>query len=105
MSLFEHSYTNYLISLISLGLGWNFLFITSTSLLVVSYKENERFTAQGFNDIMVFSMQASASLSAGFVLSLLGWQVMNIICIPFLFLVIYMTYTADQYERKLKVNS
>ena len=105
MSLFEHTYINYLISLISLGLGWNFLFITSTSLLVVSYKEHERFKAQGFNDIMVFSMQATASLSAGFVLSLLGWQIMNIICIPFLFLVIYMTYTADQYERKLKVNS
>ena len=59
-----------------------FSFITSTSLLVISYREEEKFKAQGFNEIVVFSMQAIASLSAGFMLTLVGWEIMNILCVP-----------------------
>ena len=40
-SLFEQNFINYLIALVFLGFGWNFLFISGTSLLVLSYKENE----------------------------------------------------------------
>jgi hypothetical protein len=32
-SLFEQNFVNYLIALIFLGFGWNFLFISGTSLL------------------------------------------------------------------------
>ena len=83
-----------------LGIGWNFLFITSTSLLVISYREEEKFKAQGFNEIVVFSMQAIASLSAGFMLTLVGWEIMNILCVPLSFLVILMTLRADISEKK-----
>ena len=38
MSFFEPSFLNYFISLIFLGIGWNFLFISGTSLLVTTYK-------------------------------------------------------------------
>ena len=92
MSLFEQTFTNYLFALIFLGLGWNFLFISGTSLLVVSYKEEEKFKAQGLNDILVFSTQAIASLSAGFLLSLTSWKTMNLICIPFLILILITTF-------------
>ena len=51
MGLFEQTFINYLIALIFLGLGWNFLFISGTSLLIISYKEEEKFKAQGLNDI------------------------------------------------------
>ena len=64
-SLFEQNFVNYLIALVFLGFGWNFLFISGTSLLVLSYKEDEKFKAQGFNDLIVYSIQAVASLSAG----------------------------------------
>ena len=99
-SYFETTYINFLIALTFLGIGWNFLFITSTSLLVISYKEEEKFKAQGFNEIVVFSMQAIASLSAGFMLTLVGWEIMNILCVPLSFLVILMTLRADISEKK-----
>ena len=70
VSLFEQNFLNYLIALIFLGLGWNFLFISGTSLLVLSYREEEKFKAQGFNDFIVYTVQAIASLSAGIFISL-----------------------------------
>ena len=45
-------------------------------------------------------MQAVASLSAGFMLTLAGWEIMNIICIPLGLLVIFMTFRADLYDKK-----
>ena len=95
-SLFEQNYINYLVALIFLGLGWNFLFISGTSLLVLNYKEEERFRAQGFNDFIVFSVQATASLTAGIVLSFTSWKIMNILCIPFLIIIIFTTLRADR---------
>ena len=99
-SLFEQNLTNYLIALVFLGFGWNFLFISGTSLLVLSYRENEKFKAQGFNDLIVYSIQAIASLSAGVFLTLTSWKTMNLICIIFLILIILSTLRADFKERR-----
>ena len=55
LSYQKQTFINYLLALVFLGLGWNFLFISGTSLLVLNYKEEERFKAQGFNDFIVFS--------------------------------------------------
>jgi MFS family permease len=99
-SFFEQNLTNYLIALIFLGFGWNFLFISGTSLLVLSYREDEKFKAQGFNDLIVYSIQAIASLSAGVFLTLTSWKTMNLICIIFLVLIIMSTLRADFKEKK-----
>ena len=95
LSLFEQTFTNYMVALIFLGLGWNFLFITGTSLVVLTYKEEEKFRVQGVNDLIVFSTMALASLSAGILLSFTSWKTMNLICIPLLILIIYSTFRAD----------
>jgi MFS family permease len=84
-----------MIALIFLGLGWNFLFISGTSLVVLTYKEEEKFRVQGINDLIVFSIMALASLSAGILLSLTSWVTMNLICIPFLVLIIITTFRAE----------
>ena len=94
-SLFEQNFVNYLIALIFLGFGWNFLFISGTSLLVLSYKEEEKFKAQGFNDLIVYTVQAIASLSAGIFISLTSWKIMNLVCIIFLIIIIISTFRAD----------
>jgi hypothetical protein len=39
---------------------------------------------------------ALASLSAGILLSLTSWATMNLICIPFLFLIVYLTFRAER---------
>jgi MFS family permease len=100
LSLFENSYANYMVALIFLGLGWNFLFISGTSLVVLTYKEEEKFKAQGINDLIVFSTMALASLSAGISLSLTSWTTMNLLCIPFLVLIVYSTFRADILSKK-----
>ena len=100
LSLFEKTYANYMVALIFLGLGWNFLFISGTSLVVLTYKEEEKFRAQGINDLIVFSIMALASLSAGILLSLTSWKTMNLICIPFLILIVFSTFRADILSKK-----
>ncbi len=100
LSYFDQTVINYLFSLAFLGLGWNFLFISGTSLLVLNYKEEERFKAQGFNDFIVFSIQATASLTAGIVLSFTSWKIMNILCIPFLIIIVFTTFRADRLLNK-----
>ena len=99
-SLFEQNFINYLIALVFLGFGWNFLFISGTSLLVLTYKEDEKFKAQGFNDLIVYSIQAVASLSAGIFLNLTSWKTMNLICIIFLIIIVISTLRADFKEKK-----
>ncbi len=94
-SLFEQNFTNYLIALIFLGLGWNFLFISGTSLLVLCYREEEKFRAQGYNDLIVYTIQAAASLSAGVFLSLTSWKTMNLICLTFLIIIALSSIRAD----------
>jgi len=99
LSLFEQTFANYMVALIFLGLGWNFLFISGTSLVILTYKEEEKFRAQGINDLIVFSTMALASLSAGILLSLTSWETMNLICIPFLILIIISTFRADRLSK------
>lgn len=71
--------THYLSALLLLGLGWNLIFMTSTSLLPQAYVGDERFKAQASNDFLVFSMQAIASFSAGWLLFTISWSgILNI---------------------------
>ena len=98
LSFFQPSFLNYFISLIFLGIGWNFLFISGTSLLVTTYKPEEKFKAQGFNDLLVFSSMALASLLAGILISIASWKTVNLFCIPFLILIILSIINADKKE-------
>ena len=96
LSLFEPTFLNYFISLIFLGIGWNFLYISGTSLLVTTYSQHEKFKAQGFNDLVVFSATAIGSLSAGILISMTSWKIINFMCIPFLVLILFSIIRADK---------
>jgi len=82
------TYYGYMIGLILLGIGWNFLFISGTSLLVVSYNKEDKFLAQGVNDFVVFSSQALGSLFAGIILFSTSWKTLNLICLPLLIILL-----------------
>ena len=100
ISLFDQSFLNYMLALIFLGFGWNFLFISGTSLLVLTYKEEEKYRAQGFNDFVVYSVHALGSLSAGILIVLTNWKIMNLICIPLIIVIILTTLRADLLTKK-----
>ncbi|MDC3176974.1 MFS transporter [Pelagibacteraceae bacterium] len=89
-------YYSYLVGLILLGIGWNFLFVSGSSLLVVSYEEKDKFTAQGLNDFIVFSTQGIGALSAGFLLYYSNWEILNILCIPLLIIVVFVSFRASK---------
>ncbi len=69
-------------TLILLGIGWNFLFVGGTALLPIAYRATERFKAQAINDFVVFGVQATASLGAGWLLFGFGWTVLIWTCLP-----------------------
>jgi MFS family permease len=78
------SFHHYLSALLLLGVGWNFLFVGGTTLLPRGYRDAERFRVQGLNDMLVFGSQATAALSAGAILSWLGWGGLVMVAVPFL---------------------
>ena len=105
ISFFDQTHMNYMFALIFLGLGWNFLFISGTSLLVLTYKEEEKFKAQGLNDFIVYSIHATGSLSAGILIVLTNWKFMNMMCIPLLIIIILTILRADIHSKKLIKNN
>lgn len=89
-------------ALLLLGIGWNFLFLTGTSLLPQSYSPSERHKVQALNDFVIFGFQAVASLLAGWVLFKAGWHGVVISSIPFiviLYAVTWFYYRKNKTER------
>ena len=81
IGLLGQAYVHYWCSLVLLGVGWNFMFVAATTMLPLSYKPAEKFKIQGINDFIVFSAQATASLSAGWVIKSFGWNMMLVSCL------------------------
>ena len=104
LSFYEQSFANYLISLVLLGVGWNFLFIGGTSLLVICYRDSEKFKVQGFNDVLVFSIQSIASLTAGYSILKFSWNEINLACIPLVLLIILVSVRSDIYQKRLLIS-
>lgn len=76
---------HYWLTMVLLGIGWNFLFLSGTNLLRYGYLEEERFKVQSFNDFLVFSIQGMASLSSGWFLYHWGWQALLMASVPLVF--------------------
>jgi MFS family permease len=66
------------LSLFLVGLGWNFLYIGSTTLLTESYRPEERAKAQGLNDSLVFGLVSLTTFSSGWLQGQFGWEAVNV---------------------------
>lgn len=64
----------FLITLILLGLGWNFGFVGASAMVLETHTPQERTQVQSFNDFLVFGITALGSFSSGQLLALQGWQ-------------------------------
>jgi len=82
VGLAGHHLMHYWFAMVLLGVGWNFLFVSGTSLLVQTYEPQERFQAQALNDFSVFGASATASLCAGTVLYTFGWNTLLMSALP-----------------------
>ena len=83
-ALINRHLIHYWAGLVLLGIGWNFLFVGGTTLLTRTYQPAERFKAQAFNDFTVYGFQATASLSAGALIFMVGWETVNLLTLPWL---------------------
>ncbi|MCF6302272.1 MAG: MFS transporter [Devosiaceae bacterium] len=69
-------------AMVLLGVGWNFGFIGSTTLLSKAYGPSEAAKTKGLNEQLVFGSMALASIGSGALLQLIGWQSVNVLVIP-----------------------
>ncbi|WP_296996556.1 MULTISPECIES: MFS transporter [unclassified Thalassospira] len=64
---------NFWVSLVLLGIGWNFMFVGATTFLTENYRPSEQARVQAINEFCVFGTVAIASLSAGTIYAGSGW--------------------------------
>ena len=86
----SHSLHEFFWALVLLGVGWNFLFLAGSTLISQSFDGPERFTAQSANDTIVFSVQAMASLAAGWLIFAIGWKMLVLLPVPLLLVVLWV---------------
>lgn len=72
------------LALVLLGVGWSFGFVGATGWLASLHRPEERARVQGFNDMMVFGLVATASLASGGAMATFGWTGVNLAMAPFL---------------------
>ena len=75
------------ISLVLLGVGWNFMYIGGTTLLTETYRPEEKAKAQGANDMCIFVMMVISSLTSGMLVTGAGWNKVNLLALPLLAMV------------------
>lgn len=68
---------------LALGIGWNFLFIGATTLLIRTYAAEEKGKVQALNDFLIFGTVAVSSFASGALLSGVGWGMVQIAVMPF----------------------
>jgi MFS family permease len=69
-------------ALVLIGVGWNFLYLSGTTLLTETYRPEERAKAQGTNEQAIFIMMAISSLSSGMTVTTAGWERVNLFAVP-----------------------
>lgn len=79
---------HFLSGLTLLGVGWNFLFVSGTTLLTTTYLPAEKAKVQAMHDFLVFGAVSIASFSAGALLDAAGWDLVNIAAAPLLALML-----------------
>ena len=80
----EQTLAVYIVELGLSGIGWNFLFNGGTLLLASTYPASGKTRAQGLNSLLVYGANLLASFSAGALMALSGWPVVNLVCLPLL---------------------
>lgn len=69
-------------ALVLLGFGWNLGFLGATTMLLETYRPEERAKTQAANEALVFGSLVVASLSSGGLLQATGWATINLLLFP-----------------------
>ena len=80
----------FFVSLFLLGVGWNLMIVSGTTLLAQSYRPNERPKTQAIAGLFNNLAGSAGALSAGIALQTAGWSLLNIGMAPILILSLIM---------------
>ncbi len=83
---------HFVVALVLLGVGWNFMYTGGTTLLTEAYAPAERSKTQGANDFIVFATMGLSSFSSGALVSVAGWEMMNAAVVPLLAVVVLAAF-------------
>lgn len=69
---------NFIVALLALGVGWNFLYVGGTTLLTQAYRPEEKTTAQAAMDGTVMATMTLTALGSGALVTTQGWAWLNL---------------------------
>ena len=70
------------LTLILLGVGWNFGFVGASTLVLECHRSEERTKVQSLNDFVVFGMMTVGSFASGGLLTSYGWDLVCWVAFP-----------------------
>jgi predicted MFS family arabinose efflux permease len=77
-------------ALVLIGIGWNFAFVSATTLVTECHRPEERNKVQAFNDFLVFGSVAIGSFTSGQILASFGWAAVNAVVFPVIVLALLL---------------
>jgi predicted MFS family arabinose efflux permease len=84
VALSGHDVMEFWLSMMLLGLGWNFTFTAATTLTTRAYTPAERDHTQGATNFIIYAFVALLSLSSGALVHYVGWMWVNLGALPLL---------------------
>jgi MFS family permease len=89
------------VTLILLGLGWNFGFVGASAMVLECHRPEEKTRVQSFNDFIVFGLMAVGSFTSGGLLDAYGWDtVLWVSFAPLAIVVLALTASFIRNSRK-----
>lgn len=88
LNLLSTGLLSYSIALTLLGIGWNFLYIGSTTLLTEAYQPTEKGKTQAAHDFLMFGFVTLATMLSGGLFETLGWAAVNWAGLPMMAIVL-----------------
>ncbi len=79
---FAPFFATFVVALMLLGIGWNFMFVGGTALLTTAHSAAERVRVQATNDFIVFGTVAATSFASGAIEVTAGWGTLNLSVLP-----------------------
>ncbi len=79
---FAPLFATFVVALMLLGIGWNFMFVGATALLTTAHSAEERVRVQATNDFIVFGTVAATSFASGAIEVTAGWGTLNLSVLP-----------------------
>lgn len=87
-------------ALITLGIGWNFVFVGGTTILTETHTDHEKAKVQGFNDCLMYATIALVTFLSGPILKAYGWGFINIAAIPMMVTLFILIYLEKRQKQK-----